>query len=96
MKVEFIEYEFPTDEKTGFMFMQQDHDVLRCRREQLNLTQQQVADLAGIQIRQYQRLELGERSISGSSMRIGLSVCAVLKLDPYEIVPEGVRSNFNK
>ena len=96
MKVEFIKYEFPKDERTGFYIMQQDHDVLHCRREQLNLTQQQVADMAGIQIRQYQRLESGERSIVGSSMRIGLSVCAVLKLDPYEVVPEAARSNLKK
>ena len=96
MKVEFIEYEFPKDERTGYGIMQQDHDVLRYRREQLNLTQQQVADMADIRIRQYQRLESGERSISGSSMRIGLSVCAVLKLDPYEVVPEAVRSNRSK
>lgn len=96
MKVEFIEYEFPKDERTGYGIMQQDHDVLRYRREQLNLTQQQVADMADIRIRQYQRLESGERSISGSSMRIGLSVCAVLKLDPYEVVPEAVRSQRSK
>ena len=52
------------------------------------MTQQQVADAAHIQTRQYQRLENGERNISGASMRIGLSVCAVLKLDPYRFMPE--------
>lgn len=62
--------------------------ILKNRREELGFTQQQVADAASIQVRQYQRLESGERSMSGASMRIGLSICAVLKLDPYRFLPE--------
>ena len=57
--------------------------VLRNRRKQLNMTQQEVANAADIQLRQYQRLENNERSMTGASMRIGLAICAVLKLDPY-------------
>ncbi len=60
--------------------------MLRSRRKQLGLTQQQVADRAKIQLKQYQRLETGERHLSGCSMRIGLAVCAVLLLNPYECV----------
>ena len=44
------------------------------QREALGLTQQQVADKAGILIRQYQRLESGERSLD--------STCQALKFDP--------------
>lgn len=61
-----------------------DAGVLRQRRHQLGLTQKQVADLAGILVKQYQRLESGERKILNASLRIALPVCAVLKLDPYE------------
>ena len=61
---------------------------LKSARKAAGMTQQQVADAAHIQVRQYQRLENGERNISGASMRIGLSVCAVLKLDPYRFMPE--------
>lgn len=71
-----------------WFFLETEKDILRNRREQLGMTQQQVADAAHIQIRQYQRLESGERNISGASMRIGLSVCAVLRLDPYRFLPE--------
>lgn len=67
--------------------VQADHHILLTRRQQLGMTQQQVADAAGIQLRQYQRLESGERSMSGASMRIGLSICTVLKLDPYRFEP---------
>lgn len=52
------------------------------QREALGLTQQEVADRAKINIRQYQRLENGERSIYSSSFRIGLNVCHALKIDP--------------
>lgn len=66
--------------------MERDSSILSRRRKQLGMTQQQVADAAHIQLRQYQRLESGERTMAGASMRIGLSVCAVLKLDPYRFV----------
>ncbi len=62
------------------------HAPLKYRREQLGLSQQQVANLAGIDLRQYQRFESGERNMSSSSMRIGLSICRVLQLDPYRFV----------
>ena len=62
--------------------------ILQKRRTELNMTQQQVADKAKIQLRQYQRLESEERDIISASARIMLSVCAVLKLDPYLFLPE--------
>ena len=62
------------------------HHILKNRRKNLGLTQQQVADAAEIKLRQYQRFESGERDIASSSMRIGLSVCSVLQLDPYRFV----------
>lgn len=62
--------------------------ILQKRRTELSLTQQQVADKARIQLRQYQRLESEERSITSASARIMLSVCAALKLDPYLFLPE--------
>ena len=60
---------------------------LRRQREALNLTQKTVAEKAGIDIRQYQRLEAGECSMSSTSLRIGLAICDVLKLDPHRFVP---------
>lgn len=64
-----------------------DRSILYYRRKQLGMTQQQVADAAHIQLRQYQRLEKGERTMAAASMRIGLSICYVLKLDPYRFYP---------
>lgn len=65
-----------------FLPVHSDEEVLSCRRKELGMTQQQVADAAGILLRQYQKLESGERSIRSTSMRIGLSVCRALQLDP--------------
>lgn len=83
------DYHAPTDIVGGEEYerMQADHHILLARRHQFGMTQQQVADAAGIQLRQYQRLESGERSMSGASLRIALSICAVLKLDPYRFEP---------
>ena len=66
-----------------------DGHVLLQRRKELKMTQQQVAEAAGIQLRQYQRVESGERTFSASSARIMLSVCEVLKLDPYLFFGKG-------
>lgn len=63
-----------------------DHAPLRLRREEIGLSQQEVADAAGITLRQYQRFESGERRMASATLRIGLSVCHVLSLDPYRFV----------
>ena len=60
--------------------------MLREARLQKGYSQQYVATLIGVHIKQYQRLEYGERSICHSSMRIGLAICAVLDLDPFILV----------
>lgn len=78
--------ESQTDGTTGFTMMIPDHGFLRHQREGLGMTQQQVADAAGILLRQYQRLESGERTMASTSLRIGLSVCDALKLDPHRFV----------
>lgn len=60
-----------------------DRAILLSRRQQLGLTQQQVANRAGIKLVQYQRFERGERSMASASLRIGMAICDVLKLDPH-------------
>lgn len=66
-----------------------DGHVLAQRRKELKMTQQQVADASGIQLRQYQRAESGERTFSGGSARIMLAVCEALQLDPYYFYGKG-------
>ncbi len=61
-------------------------EMLREARLRKGYSQQAVAAMIGVHIKQYQRLEYGERSIRNSSMKIGLSVCKVLDIDPYELV----------
>ena len=57
--------------------------MLRKARLRKGYTQQQLADLVDTQLRQYQRLEYGEREIRNASMKLGLALCAILELDPY-------------
>ena len=61
-------------------------EMLRKARLKKGLSQQQVAILAGVHIRQYQRIECGERDIRYASMKLGLSICAVLGIDPLVLV----------
>ncbi len=62
--------------------------ILKNRRKELGLTQGEVADQIGIQLQQYQLFEYGKRKVSSSSMILGLRLCAVLELEPYELVFE--------
>jgi len=71
-----------------YIFYRQAQDVLRHRRLELGYTQAQVAKEAGIHLRQYERLETGEAEFCASNARTLLSVCALLKLDPYMFFPE--------
>ncbi len=60
--------------------------ILKERRKELGLTQTKVAKECGIELQQYQKFENGNRKLETCTLRIGLKVCAVLKLDPYELL----------
>ena len=61
-------------------------EMLRQARYRLGYSQQQVATIAGLQIRQYQRFEYGETEIYRINIRSGLLLCAALELDPVELI----------
>ena len=61
-------------------------EMLRNVRLSKKMTQQTVANMANMYVREYQRLEMGERTMENVSMEHGLAVCDVLGIDPYEIV----------
>ena len=82
---QFVQFEFPKSRDGKFILGLDNAGGLISRRKQLGFTQEQVAEMAGIQLSQYQRFESGERDISNSAMKTGLAVCAVLLLDPYEM-----------
>jgi len=82
----------------------EEKSILKDYRQKLGLTQQQVADRARIQLRQYQKFEMGERNLSSSSFSIACRVIEALGLDPtayhhgdytygdeVEFSPEGLR-----
>ena len=61
--------------------------ILRDRRIELGLSQQELAVELNMSVHQYQRYEYGDSRLRNCPMRIGLRICAVLELDPYEVVP---------
>lgn len=58
------------------------HVLLTQARLNSGLTLQQVADQSGINIRQYQKFESGERDFLGCSFSLGLSICQILNIEP--------------
>lgn len=59
--------------------------MLRDRRQELGLTQLELACELGMSIHQYQRYEYGQHKIENCPMQIGLRICAILELNPYEV-----------
>ncbi len=60
--------------------------ILRQRRLELGMTQMEVARESGIELQHYQQFEYGVRPFSNCRLRIGLRICAVLELDPFEFI----------
>ena len=60
--------------------------ILRERRNELGYTQMEVAMMSRVELQQYQRFEYGKRSMALGRMEIGLRICAVLELDPYDLL----------
>lgn len=60
--------------------------MLRQRRKELHLSQQDVAVLIGFEQQHYQRYEYGVFDIANASMRIGLTICDVLEIDPFDLI----------
>ena len=83
---QFIPFEYPTTADGQYIAFVPPYRVLFYRREQLGLTQQQVADMARMPLRQYQRIEQGDSEIEGNRFENCLAICAALLLDPYELI----------
>lgn len=79
----FIPFEYPKTADGEYTALIPDNRILFYRREQLGLTQQQVSDMAGVPLRQYQRIEQGDSELGAYSLEKGLAICAALLLDPY-------------
>ena len=61
-------------------------ELLRDRRLELGLSQEELALELGMSIHQYQRYEYGETKLANCRMQIGLRICAILELNPFEAV----------
>ena len=66
----------------GCVFPPLETNILKRARKAKGMTLQQVADKAGINIRQYQRFERGDRSLLNASFQITMAVCFALDIDP--------------
>ena len=73
-------------EDSTFETIEPESEIIKRRREELGLTQQQVADAAAINIRPYQKFESGERKISSTSFRIGVAIADILEMDVHDLV----------
>ena len=61
-------------------------EKLKLYRKKSGLTQQALADMAGVHLGTIQKLEYSQRNIEGVSFRIGLAIANALGVDPHELL----------
>jgi len=64
----------------------QNNTLLKERRVSKEMTQQQVADRAGLNMRHYQMFENGKREITNASFRLVMAVCDAMDIEPKKLL----------
>jgi transcriptional regulator with XRE-family HTH domain len=67
--------------KTEFFKLLTTSNILKERRINLRLTQQEVAEKAGILLQQYQKFESGERKIESATFQTACKIIEALDMD---------------
>lgn len=63
-----------------------DENKLKTARTNAGMTQQQLADASGVNIRQIRRVELGTSGAGNMSARNLLAIADILGVDPRELI----------
>lgn len=71
-------------------------EKIKVRRQKLGLTQKEVEELLGIGVGSYQRIERGRRSIRKMNFETGLRLCAILGVDPYDLLIGMTRESYGR
>ena len=66
----------------------EDCQLIKNRRIELGYTQQQIADIAGIKLRHYQRVESGENHITNCTGKVMMRILVALRINPFEFFPQ--------
>lgn len=61
-------------------------NLLKAVRTSKGMTQQEVANLAGVHLRQYRRYECGERSLYKAAFWTGIAICNALDIRPERLL----------
>lgn len=62
--------------------------TIKLARQSAGLTQQQLADRAGINVRQIRKIESGEIKLSNLTAGNYIRICQVLDLDPWKLLDD--------
>ena len=62
--------------------------TIKTARQFAGLTQKQLADQTGINIRQIQKVEAGDIKLSNLTAANYIRLCQVLSLDPMKTIPK--------
>lgn len=71
-----------------------DENKLKTARTNAGMTQQQLADASGVNIRQIRRVELGTSEAGNMSARNLLAIADVLAVDPRDLIDKETRCRY--
>ena len=60
--------------------------TIKIARESKRLKQLEVANILGLSLRQYQRYENGEKELGEAPFQVGMAICELLELDPFDFI----------
>ena len=70
----------------GIRVIALDKNKFKTARKNAGMTQQQLADASGVNIRQIRRVELGTSEAGNMSARNLLAIADILEVDPRELI----------
>lgn len=78
----------------GIRVIALDKNKFKTARKNAGMTQQQLADSSGVNIRQIQRVELGASEAGNMSARNLLAIADVLAVDPRDLIDKETRRRY--
>lgn len=72
--------------KLNFKHLKQPENIVKERRLASGLTQQEVANILGLSLRQWQRYENWEKPLDEAPFQLGVNICELLHIPLYDAV----------
>lgn len=71
---------------TNFIHLKPEENIIKKHRIASGMTQQRVAEILGLSLRQWQRYENWEKPLDEAPFQLGVNICELLHIPLYDAV----------